>query len=52
LANHHGLRHASSACLLNVVVAPLMTGAGRSSLVNDDTPTWRYGPCIQAAGFH
>jgi len=38
--------------LLNEVVAPLTTGAGRLTLALDDTPTRRYGPYVQAAGVH
>jgi hypothetical protein len=38
--------------LLNEVVAPLATGSGRLTLALDDTPTRRYGPYVQAAGFH
>jgi hypothetical protein len=38
--------------LLNEVVAPLGTGAGRLTLAIDDTPTRRYGPYVQAAGVH
>jgi len=38
--------------LLNGVVAPLTTGAGRLTLAIDDTPVRRYGPYVQAAGVH
>jgi hypothetical protein len=34
------------------VVKPLVSGANRLTLANDDTPTQRYGPQLEGAGVH
>jgi hypothetical protein len=34
------------------VVEPLLGGATRLTLAIDDTPTRRYGPCVEGAGVH
>src|SRR4029453_14200206 len=36
----------------NDAVPPLAAGAGRLMLAIDDTPTQRYGPCVEGAGVH
>jgi hypothetical protein len=38
--------------LLSTVVEPLVDGLPRITLALDDTPTPRYGPCVQGAGIH
>jgi hypothetical protein len=41
-----------AAYLVLRAVKPLVSGAGRLTLVLDDTPTRRYGPHVQGAGIH
>jgi DDE superfamily endonuclease len=41
-----------AAGLVFQVVKPLVTGQTRLTLALDDTPTQRYGPCVQGAGIH
>jgi hypothetical protein len=41
-----------AARLVNEVVKPLVAGQERITLALDDTPTERYGPCVQGAGIH
>jgi hypothetical protein len=41
-----------AARLANDAVRPLAAGAGRLMLAIDDTPTQRYGPCVEGAGVH
>lgn len=38
--------------LLTDLVVPLVATDGRLTLALDDTPTRRYGPCVQGAGIH
>jgi len=42
----------AAARLANDAVRPLAAGAGRLTLAIDDTPTERYGPCVEGAGVH
>src|SRR4051794_37642480 len=41
-----------AARLFLAAVEPLVAQAGRITLALDDTPTPRYGPCVQGAGIH
>jgi hypothetical protein len=41
-----------AARLIHEVVKPLVAGQERITLALDDTPTERYGPCVQGAGIH
>jgi len=41
-----------AARLVAAVVRPLVAGVDRLVLAIDDTPTERYGPCVQGAGVH
>jgi hypothetical protein len=41
-----------AAKLANVAVKPLVAGQKRLLFALDDTPTPRYGPCVQGAGIH
>lgn len=41
-----------AARLAHRVVKPLLAGVGRLVFAIDDTPTERYGPCVQGAGVH
>jgi hypothetical protein len=41
-----------AARLARAVVKPLVAGADRLVFAIDDTPTERYGPCVQGAGVH
>ena len=41
-----------AARLVIEVVKPLVAGQERITLALDDTPTERYGPCVQGAGVH
>lgn len=43
---------AIAARLLLAVVKPLSSRSQRITCVLDDTPTQRYGPCVQGAGIH
>jgi hypothetical protein len=47
-------RHADgiAARLVQAVVKPLVAGVDRLVFAIDDTPTERYGPCVQGAGVH
>lgn len=38
--------------LLVDLVSPLIVADGRLTLALDDTPTQRYGPCVEGAGIH
>jgi hypothetical protein len=41
-----------AAGLIHEVVKPLVADQERITLALDDTPTQRYGPCVQGAGIH